>query len=132
MLELLFLVKCFFKFTFVLFFYIFFIIYLTFFFSRFYEEYFLITEYFYCQECWDDWNIDWKFISEPEAYNLWEFSVSAISDNFWEIIMLNDQFFPKNTAWEAFYDKFYSEDNYLYPEFRFFFIFTNLILDFWI
>lgn len=115
-LEVLFLIKFLFKFTFFLFFFISYLTYSILIVWGQYEEYFLVTEYLYCQECWGDWDINSKDVSEPEAYILWENVVSGLSDNFWD-------------AWD---DKFYPWDNYLYPEFRFFFVFTDTIVDFWI
>lgn len=70
-------------------------------------------DYLYVQEVWDDWNWDIDEVSWKIAYLVWETNVSGVSDVFY-----GDCFFPL--------------DNYLYPENRFFYIYTNSILKFWI
>jgi hypothetical protein len=74
---------------------------------------FIIGEYGYTQEVWDDCDWELGITDEILTYLLYDAHVSGLSDVFW-----GDCFFP--------------EDNYLYPEFRYFFIFTDEIPLFWV
>lgn len=75
-----------------------------------------MSEYLYLQENIDDWDINLDDVTETTPFLMWELNVSNISDDFWNF----------------FDDAFYPWDNYLYPEFRYFFIFAEFNKDIWI
>lgn len=68
--------------------------------------------FLYAREVWDEWDWDLELVNWKVLYFHYELCVTGFSDVFW-----GDCFFP--------------EDNFMYPEFRFFFIYTNDIVLYW-
>ena len=81
----------------------------------YFNIYFIVIagNYLYVQEIWGDWDWDIDDFSWKIIYLTWETNVSGVADVFYD-----DYFFPF--------------DNYLYPENRFFFIYNNTVIKFWI
>ena len=68
--------------------------------------------FLYTREVWDEWDWELDFIEWKVQYFYYELGITGLSDVFWD-----DLFFP----W----------DNIMYPEFRFFFIYTDDIVLYW-
>ena len=68
--------------------------------------------FLYAREVWDEWDWTLDLVEWKVQYFHYDMCVTGLSDVF-----LNDCFFP----W----------DNFMYPEFRFFFIYTNDIVLYW-
>jgi hypothetical protein len=79
-----------------------------------------VKVFWFTQEVWDDWDYDFELIEWKLQFFLWEACVSGLSDTFWK---KSDNFWG---------DCFFPLDNWLYPEFRYFFIYTDDIVDYWV
>lgn len=103
------------KITLFLFFWLSFLSIIVYIVWEYYDGYWLVSSYLYIQEAWDNWDMDLDDLTETTPFLMWELNISSISDEFWNF-------------WD---DGFYPWDNYLYPEFRYFFIYSNTIVDIW-
>lgn len=73
----------------------------------------LVDDYWYVQELWESWDFDEEFIlCWKLIFFLWEINVSGLSEDYYG-------------------DCFYPDDNYLYPEFKYYYIFFEQNLDCW-
>jgi UDP-N-acetylmuramyl pentapeptide phosphotransferase/UDP-N-acetylglucosamine-1-phosphate transferase len=80
----------------------------------------IIDDYWYVQEFWDDWDtVEHEDLAWQLIFFFWEINVGGMSEEDYPNCYVTDGFF------EFIGCHFYPDDNWLYPEFRYFFIFCH-------